>query len=113
MEGKEIVYAEDYNMIIEMCMESHLFQEGSLHHKIDEQVFGPETDEIKEQVMQKCTTLFENVEKAHQVNLVVVRDLKDLSNLIKEPKVFSRIVQAVTQPLVACYTPRKDTFIKQ
>ena len=32
-------------------MESHLFQEGSLHHKIDKQVFGPETDEIKERVM--------------------------------------------------------------
>ena len=113
LEGKEIVYAEDYNKIIEMCMESCLFQEGSLHHKIDEQVFGPETDEIKERVMQKCTLLLENVEKAHQVNVAVVRDLKDLSNLIKELKVFSRIVQAATQLLVACYTPCIDTFIKQ
>ena len=113
LEGKEIVDAEDYNTIIELCMESCLFQEGSLHHKINEQVFGPETDEIKEQIMQKCTSLFENIKKVHQVNLVVARDLKDLSNLIKEPEVFSRIVQAATQLLVACYTPHIDTFIKQ
>ena len=55
----------------------------------------------------------ENVEKAHQLNLVVTEDLKDLANLIKEPEVFSRIAQAATQLLVACYTPHKDTFIKQ
>ena len=48
LEGKEILNAEDYNMIIELCMESQLFQEGNLHHRIDDQVFGPETDEIKE-----------------------------------------------------------------
>ena len=113
LEGKEILDAEDYNMIIELCMESLLFQEGSLHHKLDEEVFRPETDEIKEQVMQKCTLLFDNVEKAHQANLVVARDLNDLSTLIKEPEAFSRIAQAATQLLVACYTPRIDMFIKQ
>ena len=63
--------------------------------------------------MQNCTSLFDNVGKAHQINLAVARDLKDLSTLIKEPKEFSRIAQAATQPLVACYTPRIDTFIKQ
>ena len=113
MEGKEIVDTEDHNMLIEMCMESHLFQEGNLHLKLDETVFGLETDEIKEKVMQKCASLFEIVEMAHQVNLEVAKDLKDLVNLIKEPEVFSRIVQAATQLLVACYTPCIDTFIKQ
>ena len=113
MEGKEILDAEEYNKIVELCMESCLFQEGNLHLKLDETVFGPETDEIKEKVMQKCASLFENVEKAHQVNLAVTKDLKDLANLIKEPEVFSRIAQAATQPLVACYTPCIDTFIKQ
>ena len=63
--------------------------------------------------MQKGASLFENVEKAHEVNLVVTRDLKDLANLVKEPQVFSRIAQAAMQPLVACYTPHIDTFIKQ
>ena len=48
LEGKEILDAEDYNMTIELCIESCLFQEGSLHHKIDKQVFGPDIDEIKE-----------------------------------------------------------------
>ena len=33
--------------------------------------------------------------------------------MIREPKVFSKIAQAATQPLVTCYTPRIDTFIKQ
>ena len=113
MEGKEIIHAEDYNTIVELCLEFHLFQEGSLHHKLDEQVFGPETDKIKEQMMQKCTSLFDNVEKAHHANLAVAKDLKDLSTLIKEPKVFFQIAQAATQPLVTCYTPRIDTFIKQ
>ena len=51
--------------------------------------------------------------KAHQVNLEVAWDLKDLANMIREPEVFSKIAQAATQPLVACYTPRIDTFIKQ
>ena len=41
------------------------------------------------------------------------KDLKDLANMIKEPEVFSRVAQAATQPLVACYTPRIDMFIKQ
>ena len=113
LEGKEILDAEDYNKIVELCMESRLFQEGSLHQKLDEQVFGPETDEIKEQVMQKCISLFDNVKKAHHANLAVARDLKDLSTLIKEPEVFSQIVQAATQLLVSCYTPHIDTFIKQ
>ena len=40
-------------------MESHLFQEGNLHLKLDKTVFGPETDEIKEQVMQKCASLYD------------------------------------------------------
>ena len=113
LEGKEILNAEEYNKIVELCMESHLFQEGNLHLKLNKTVFRPETDEIKEKVMQKCASLFENIEKAHQVNLAVVKDLKDLANLIKGPEVFSRIVQAATQLLVACYTPRIDTFIKQ
>ena len=94
-------------------MESHLFQEGNLHLKLDDTVFGPETDKVKEKIMQKCASLFENVKKAHEVNLVVVNDLKDLAHLVKEPKVFSRIAQAATQMLVPCYTPRIDTFIKQ
>ena len=113
LEGKERVNAKDYNMIIEMCMESRLFQKGNLHLKLDKTVFRPETDEIKEKVMQKCASLFENIEKAHQVNLAVTKDLKDLMNLIKEPEVFSRIAQAATQLLVACYTPCINTFIKQ
>ena len=96
-----------------MCMESHLFQKGNLHLKLNETVFGLETDEIKEKVMQKCASLFENIEKVHQVNLEVTKDLKDLVNLIKEPEVFPRIMQAATQLLVACYTPHIDPFIKQ
>ena len=63
--------------------------------------------------MQKCASLFRNVEKAHQVNLEVAKDLKDLANMIREPEVFSRVAQAATQPLVACYMPRIDMFIKQ
>ena len=49
-------------------MESQLFQEGSLHLKLDEMIFKQETDESKECIMQKCASLFENVEKAHQAN---------------------------------------------
>ena len=94
-------------------MESHLFQEGTLHLKLDDMVFGEQTDEVKQSIMQKCASLFGNVEKAHQVNLEVARDLKDLANMIKEPKVFSRVTQAATQPLVTCYMPRMDMFIKQ
>ena len=105
LEGKEILDAEEYNKIVELCMESCLFQEGNLHLKLDKTVFGPETDKMKEKVMQKFASLFENVEKEHQVNLAVAKDLKDLANLIKEPEVFSRIAQAAKQVLVACYTP--------
>ena len=94
-------------------MESHLFQEGTLHLKLYDTVFGQETDEVKQKIMQKCASLFENVEKAHQVNLEVTKDLKDFVNMIKEPEVFSGVTQAAMQPLVACYTPRIDTFIKQ
>ena len=113
LEGKEIIHADEYNMIIDCCMESHLFQEGNLHLKLDETVFGQETEEGKQKIMQKCDSLFGNVEKAHQVILEVARDLKDLANMIREPEVFSKITQAATQPLVVCYTPRIDTFIKQ
>ena len=87
--------------------------EDTLHLKLDEMVFGQETDEVKECIMQKCASLFENVKKAHQANLDVTQDLKDLANMVREPEVFSRIAQAATQPMVACYTPRIDTFIKQ
>ena len=89
LEGKDILNAEDYNTIVELCMESCLFQEGSLHHKLNDQVFDPETDEIKEQAMQKCTSLFDNIEKAHHANLAVARDLTELSTLIKDPEEFS------------------------
>ena len=51
LEGKEIVDAEEYNMIVDMCMESHLFQEGNLYLKLDDTVFGPETDKVKEKIM--------------------------------------------------------------
>ena len=52
-------------------MESQLFQEGSFHLKLDEMIFEQETDEAKERIMQKCASLFENVEKAHQANLSI------------------------------------------
>ena len=113
LEGKEILDVEDYNMIIELTMESRLFPEGNLHNKIDDQILGPETEETKAEIMEKCASLFSNVVKAHEINLAVTTDLKDLSMLIKEPEVFSRIAQAATQPLVACYTPHIDKFIKQ
>ena len=113
LEGKEILDAEEYNRIVELCMESRLFQVGNLYLKLNETVFRPETDETKEIVMQKCDSLFENIKKAQHANLAVARDLKDLANLVKEPEVFAKIVQATTQPLVACYTPYIDTFIKQ
>ena len=76
LEGKEIINADEYNLIINCCMESHLFQDGSLHLKLDETVFGQETEEGKQQIMQKCASLFGNIEKAHQVNLEVACDLK-------------------------------------
>ena len=112
LEGKEVVDADEYNLIIGCCMESCLFQEGNLHLKLDETVFGQETDEVKQRIMQKCASLLGNVEKVHQVNLEVARDLKDLANMIKEPEVFSKIAQAAMQPLVACYMPWIDMFIK-
>ena len=113
VDGKEVVDADEYNLIIDCCMESRLFQEGTLHLKLDDTVFGQETDEVKQKIMQKCASLFGNIEKAHQVNLEVTKDLKYLANIIKGPEVFSRVAQAATQPLVVCYTPRIDTFIKQ
>ena len=113
LDGKEVVDVEEYNKIVDCCMESKLFQEGTLHLKLDEMVFGEETDEVKEHIMQKCASLFENMEKAHQANLGVARELKDLANMVREPEVFSRIAQAATQPLVTCYTLRINTFIKQ
>ena len=113
LEGGEIVDADEYNLIIDCCMEPCLFQGGNLHLKLDETIFGQETDEVKQRIMQKCASLFRNVEKAHQVNLEVARDLKDLANMIREPVIFSKITQAAMQALVVCYTPRIDTFIKQ
>ena len=113
LEGKEITDADEYNLIINCCMELRLFQEGSLHLKLDETIFGQETEEGKERIMQKCALWFENVEKTHQVNLEVAWDIKDLANMVKEPKIFTKIAQAATQPLVVCYTPMIDTFIKQ
>ena len=94
LEGKEIIDADEYNLIIDCCMESGLFQEGSLHLKLDETVFGQETEEGKQWIMQKCASLFGNIEKAHQVNLEVAHDLKDLVNMIREPEIFSKIAQA-------------------
>ena len=113
LDSKELIDADEYNKIVDCCMESLLFQEGTLHLKLDEMVFGQETDEVKEGIMQKCASLFENVEKAHQANLSIAQDLKDLANIVREPEVFSKIAQAATQPMVTCYTPRIDTFIKQ
>ena len=68
LEGKEIIDADEYNLIINCCMESCLFQEGSLHLKLDEMVFGQETEEGQQRIMQKCASLFGNVGKNHQVN---------------------------------------------
>ena len=47
LEGKEILDVEDYNMIIELSMGSRLFQEGSLHDKLDKQMLAPEKEETK------------------------------------------------------------------
>ena len=113
LEGKQILYAEDYNTIVKLTIGSHLFQEISLHDKIDEQILGPETEDTKAKIMERCTSLFSNIEKVHEVNLAVATDLKELSILIKEPEVFSWIAQAATQPLMACYTPRIDKLIAQ
>ena len=63
LEGKEIVDVDEYNLIIYWCMESCLFQKGNLHLKLDETVFGQEMEEGKQRIMQKCASLFGNVEK--------------------------------------------------
>ena len=113
LDRKEMIDGDEYNKIIDCCMDAKLLQEGTLHLGLDEMIFGGETDEVKELVMQKCASLFENVEKAHQANLSVARDLKDLGKIVKDPEVFSCIAQAATQLMVVCYTPRIDTFIRQ
>ena len=41
--------------------------------------------------MEKCASLFSNIAEAHKINLKMTTDLKDLSYLIKELEVFSRI----------------------
>ena len=51
LEGKEILDAGDYSTIIEATIRSHLFQEGHLHDKIDEQILGPETEETRAEIM--------------------------------------------------------------
>ena len=51
LDGKEVVDADEYNLIIECCMESCLFQEGPLHLKLDDTVFGQETDKVKQKIM--------------------------------------------------------------
>ena len=78
LDGKEMINGDEYNKIIDCCMDAKLFQEGTLHLGLDEMIFGEETDEVKDLIMQKCASLFENVEKAHQDNLNVAQDLKDL-----------------------------------
>ena len=108
-----MIDGDEYNKIIDCCMDAKLFQEGTLHLGLDKMIFGEETNEIKELIIQKCVSLFENVEKAHQINLNVARDLNDLGKIMKDPEVFSHIAQAATQSMVACYTPRIDTFIRQ
>ena len=113
LDGKEMIDGDEYNKIIDCCMDTKLFQEGTLHLGLDEMIFGEETNEVKELVMQKCASLLKNVERAHQANASVAWDLKDLAKILKDPEVFSRIAQAATQPMVVCYTPRIDTFIRQ
>ena len=51
LDGKEVVDADEYNLIIDCCMESCLFQEGTLHLKLDDTVFGQEMDEVKQKIM--------------------------------------------------------------
>ena len=113
LDRKEMIDGDEYNKIIDCCMDTKLFQEGTLHLGLDEMLFGEETNEVKELVMQKCASFIDNVERAHQANVSVTRDLKDLVKIVKDPEVFSCIAQAATQPMVACYTPRIDTFIRQ
>ena len=113
LDRKEMIDGDEYNKIINCCMDAKLFQEGTLHLGLDERIFGEETNEVKELIMQKCASLFKTVERAHQANVSVARDLKDIEKIVKDPEVFSRIAQATIQPMVACYTPRIDTFIRQ
>ena len=40
LDRKEVVDADEYNLIIDCCMESHLFEEGTLHLKLDDTVSG-------------------------------------------------------------------------
>ena len=61
--------------------------------------------------MVRYTSLFGNVAKAHEAKMAVAQDLKELSCIMKDPEVFSRITQAATPLLVACYTLRIDKFI--
>ena len=85
LEGNLILDPEDYNIIIETTVCLHLFQEGQLHKKIDKNVLAPETEETKAEVMVICTSLFENVAKAHAANKAVAQNLKELLMLIKDP----------------------------
>ena len=113
LEGKDILDPDDYNMIVEATVRSQLFQEGQLHEKIDKTILAPEMDITKAEVMARCASLFKNLAEAHEANKAVAQDLKELSTIIKDPDMFSRIVQAANPPLVACYTPRIDKFITQ
>ena len=63
LEGKEILDAEDYNTIVELTIKSHLFQEGSLHDKIDDQIRRPQMEDTKAKIMERCMSLFNNVTK--------------------------------------------------
>ena len=63
LNGKEVVDVDEYNLIIECYMESHLFQEGTLHLEPNDTVFGQETDKVKQKIMQKCASLLRNIEK--------------------------------------------------
>ena len=51
LEGQEIIDTDKYNLIIDCCMESRLFQEGSLLLKLDETVFSQEIEEGKQRIM--------------------------------------------------------------
>ena len=78
LDGKEMIDGDEYNKIIDCCIDTKLFPEGMLYLGLDEMIFGKETNKVKELIMQKSASLFENVEKAHQANLNVAWDLKDL-----------------------------------
>ena len=61
LDRKEMIDGDEYNKIIDCCMDAKLFQEGTLHLGLDEMVFGEKTNEVKELIMQKCASLFENI----------------------------------------------------